>query len=377
MSLSSSSPSKKRKHEAVAEDYLSSPHKKAKKDGKGKKSKGKSRADGQFQVVNASIRVSIPPRFSLDPLSGVKEMLDSLVMRYVPALQGVMLCHSNVKFISDTAILKNECPFSVCTVSFDATVWSPQIGMKLAGTINLCSPDHISLLVHRTFNVSIPREHIPTENWAFEYGPAENDPEFGPNAADAVETAAEGQETEEPSGIWVHKTTADRLGGRDGQLEFTVIGLTVANQMLSLKGSIQPDPFSPDHVPQPAVPSANADLEVEGDNEDQRTEDEQRLKSLQQVDDPINDSDEEDPFSHLGRAADESLEKAAVEKDRLEDEKAREKEDKKKRKRERKERKEKEKDLTAVVGATATGQVGLSKEEKPPKKKHKKKSQET
>ena len=45
--------------------------------------------------------------------------------------------------------------------------------------MNLCSPDHVSLLVHRTFNVSIPRHHIPSDHWEFEYGPAENDPEFG------------------------------------------------------------------------------------------------------------------------------------------------------------------------------------------------------
>jgi hypothetical protein len=27
--------------------------------------------------------------------------------------------------------------------------------------------------------VSIPRHHIPADQWEFEYGPAENDPEFG------------------------------------------------------------------------------------------------------------------------------------------------------------------------------------------------------
>lgn len=111
----------------------------------------------------------------------------------------------------------------------------------VAGRINLCSPDHISLLVHQTFNVSIPRHHIPTDIWEFEYGPAENDPEFGPLAihgektdiqTPAMEldvpigtpgdnTAANG---EEAAGIWIHKTTGDRLGGREGFLEFTVIG---------------------------------------------------------------------------------------------------------------------------------------------------------
>ncbi|EJD02840.1 uncharacterized protein FOMMEDRAFT_156197 [Fomitiporia mediterranea MF3/22] len=121
--------------------------------------------------------------------------------------------------------------------------------------------------------------------------------------------------------------------------------------MLSLKGSIQPDPFSPYHVPQPAVPFTNIDLEVE-------------------VDDLINDSDEEDLFGHLGRAADEALERAAAEKERLKSENVGEKE-KKKRKEKRKERQDKGKELATALGASVAGQVELSKEEKPPKKRKK------
>jgi hypothetical protein len=116
--------------------------------------------------------------------------------RYVPALQGVVLSHSNLAFTSDTALILPDSPFARCTITFKALVWSPRVGMKLSaysheissesithklseGKINLCSPDHISLLIHRTFNVSILRHHLPFEEYEFEYGPAENDPEFG------------------------------------------------------------------------------------------------------------------------------------------------------------------------------------------------------
>lgn len=113
------------------------------------------------------------------------------------------------------------------------------------GRINLCSPDHISLLVHRTFNVSIPRHHIPQDQWTFEYGPAENDPEFGegrgwatdgePKGAadeeedvemnDSIRPKASGEAREaESSGRWVHHLTGSRLGDPDGYVEFTVIG---------------------------------------------------------------------------------------------------------------------------------------------------------
>jgi len=100
-----------------------------------------------------------------------------------------------------------------------------------AGKINLCSPDHISLLVHRTFYVSIPRHHIPTDEWQFEYGAADNDSEFGPNAvlddADASGVQIPEEHGDVPGGKWVHKITGEKLGGPSGNLDFIVIGSDV------------------------------------------------------------------------------------------------------------------------------------------------------
>lgn len=96
-------------------------------------------------------------------------------------------------------------------------VWRPILGMRLVAKISLSSPDHISLLVHRTFNASIPKHHIQTDQFEFEYGPLENDPEFAPKEGETVST-----------GRWVHKLTNDPLGGKDGFLEFAVIGHVVS-----------------------------------------------------------------------------------------------------------------------------------------------------
>lgn len=118
------------------------------------------------------------------------------------------------------------------------------------GKISLCSPDHIALLLHRIFNVSIPRHHIPVDTWQFEHGPAENDPEYGPHVFDSNQNEMNG------GGRWRHRTTGAVLGGSDGYLEFIVVGyvftfwrdwpltmkrMTLANDMLSLHGSLLPD----------------------------------------------------------------------------------------------------------------------------------------
>jgi DNA-directed RNA polymerase I subunit RPA43 len=104
--------------------------------------------DDQFQVATTSLVLSVPPIFARNPRGGVEEILDSMVMRYllhstlpsklstnsvryVPALQGVVLSHSNLKFLNNTATIRGDSPFLVCTVVFDATVWSPRVGIKL------------------------------------------------------------------------------------------------------------------------------------------------------------------------------------------------------------------------------------------------------
>lgn len=78
--------SKKRK--PAAPDQSLQPKKKAKtEEAKTKsKDKGKARetdAEAEFQVIHASLVVSIPPIFANSHHAGVQEMLDSMVMRFV------------------------------------------------------------------------------------------------------------------------------------------------------------------------------------------------------------------------------------------------------------------------------------------------------
>ncbi|KAL0956011.1 hypothetical protein HGRIS_002186 [Hohenbuehelia grisea] len=306
MSQSHSSHTKKRKQ--AAKDDAATSSKKIRLDGPdaSKKGKGKSRdvSSNEFRVVKATLTLSVAPVFANKPRSGVEEMLDSMIMRYIPALQGVVLSHSNLVFADTTASIKGDCPFLICKVSFDATVWSPQVGMTLAGKVNIASPDHVSLLVHRTFNVSIPRHHILTDNWEFQYGPAENDPEFGndtPSGEDEEdEEAAPHKSDEAHGGKWVHKLTGQPLGGAEGVLSFTVIGLTVANEMLSLIGSLQEDPFSPRHVATPGVASHPSHENTGADDAE-----EEHAPIL------VEEEEEEDTFQQLGRKADEAAAKEA------------------------------------------------------------------
>ena len=197
------------------------------------------------------------------------------------------------------------------------------------------------MLVHSTFNVSIPRHHIPTDSYEYEHGPAENDPEFGDTVQvlDAVpetpgvpqtqtqageEQAMEGEEEEETDilrGKWVHKMSGDVLGGQDRILEFTVVGyvssflshmqyirfhsysknsMTIANQMLSLIGSIQLDPFDPTHVPQPQLLKQREEETQQVNENDDEDMEEARILVEESDDEPLDGDD----LEALGRKTD-------------------------------------------------------------------------
>ncbi|THH15662.1 hypothetical protein EW146_g4857 [Bondarzewia mesenterica] len=303
------SPSKKARREVSSAHKDKKREKREKEKEKKEKGKGK-KADGEFRAVKASVVLALSPAFASKPHDGAEEMLDSMVMRYIPTLRGVVLAHSNMHFLESVGRIKGDCPFAICNVGFEATTWSPEMGMKL-----VIDAYHISLLVHRTFNVSIPRHHIPTDQWEFEYGPAENDPEFGAIAAekdavaDITEDNAAGGGAEEGEGgasqnvdrggRWIHKVTGDQLGGEDGRLEFT------SHTQSHHAGARSPSP--PAEIEDGEAAEGDDDIEV-------------------------------DPFVQLGRLGDEAERKAREEREAQEKEREREKEARKKRKRKEKEK---------------------------------------
>ncbi|KAK1926056.1 hypothetical protein DB88DRAFT_480527 [Papiliotrema laurentii] len=223
-------------------------HDKSSRD-KSSSSSSSSSKSSPFEHRTTRMRLSIPPKYALDWLSGVREVLDGMLMRYVPQLEGVLLAHWDHKFCDDTVKIIDECPYGVGEVEFKTIVWAPKVGQKLYGTHSLSSPSHLSLLFARTFNVSIPLQHIPQDLYKFEHTdlPEEEDDSDSEDedAMDAVEEV----------GRWRNVQTG-KLVGEEGikGIEFTVIGMRVDNNILSLTGSLLADPTKPPPPPSPVVP---------------------------------------------------------------------------------------------------------------------------
>ncbi|GAA5945950.1 hypothetical protein JCM1841_003421 [Sporobolomyces salmonicolor] len=155
--------------------------------------------------------------------------------------------------------------FTLADVEWEGLGWRPRVGMRLVGTPTLSTPSHISLLLHNLFNASIPASHIPPHLYEFdpecpvpsivlerrklgvkpagamggleekarksvrealgEEGDDEEDEEDD-DEEDMKEKTEEEEEEEvyAEKGWWVDKKTREPLGGKDGRVEFTLVG---------------------------------------------------------------------------------------------------------------------------------------------------------
>lgn len=234
--------------------------------------KGKGIAVSAFQDVQPTIDIPIPPALCHAPIRAAEELMDSLLMRYVPELGGVLISHQDIRFQRNLATIDGDGAFSVAPASMTLRIWAPKIAMRLEGRIILSTPSHISVLVHEKFNASIVSSHLPSVlemarlkkekgyRW-HEFTEEEMngvDVEMGEDHDHDHANEQNGNAGEKSTGYWLDAATGDRLGGEDGKVTFTVVGLTIANHMLSVHGSLLRKPFSvPAPTYAPALPSSS------------------------------------------------------------------------------------------------------------------------
>lgn len=86
--------------------------------------------------------------------------------------------------------------------------------------------------------------------------------------------------------------------------------LTIANQMLSLVGSIQPDPFSSEHVPKAPLTTATSNSQrTNGPSQPPSAHLSEREVDAM-MEEAEDNSDDEDPFQSLGKLADDAERRA-------------------------------------------------------------------
>jgi DNA-directed RNA polymerase I subunit RPA43 len=199
---------------------------------KGKKVTGPK--ESAFRYLYPIIDISIPPALIHDPHRAADELMDTLLMRYVPQMSGVLLSHHNITFLRQYAKIDSDGAYSIIPAGMTCLVWAPEVGMRLEGQIQLSTPSHVSLLVHGIFNASITSAHLPSTmetshsskdtvyQW-HEFQDGENDVKMEVVQDSNGDILAD-DSGEKSTGYWVSKESGERLGGKDGKVVFTVVG---------------------------------------------------------------------------------------------------------------------------------------------------------
>ena len=69
---------------------------------------------------------------------------------------GALIAYSNIKLLSDRGQIMDDTPFIHFRIRADFILFKPCVGSRLRGEVNKVGKDHVGLLVHDHFNVSVP-----------------------------------------------------------------------------------------------------------------------------------------------------------------------------------------------------------------------------
>ncbi|XP_068966118.1 transcriptional regulator ATRX homolog isoform X2 [Bombus flavifrons] len=96
--------------------------------------------------------------------TALNEILSSNLNSYDPDLKGFLLAYKNPKLLTPLGEIFYDTCFIHVDTEADFYIFRPEVGCTLKGIVNKKGLDHIGILVHKAFNVSIPKPD-DEENW--------------------------------------------------------------------------------------------------------------------------------------------------------------------------------------------------------------------
>ncbi|KAK9299242.1 hypothetical protein QLX08_007687 [Tetragonisca angustula] len=96
--------------------------------------------------------------------AALNEILSTNLNSYDPDLKGFLLAYRNPKLLTSLGEIFYDTCFIHVDIETDFYVFRPEVGCKLKGVVNKKGLDHIGILVHKAFNVLIPKPD-DEEDW--------------------------------------------------------------------------------------------------------------------------------------------------------------------------------------------------------------------
>uniref|UniRef100_A0A2A4JKN2 RPA43 OB domain-containing protein n=1 Tax=Heliothis virescens TaxID=7102 RepID=A0A2A4JKN2_HELVI len=90
----------------------------------------------------------------------IKNLLDYKIGKFDKEFNGILLSYKNPKVLQNFGTIRNDNADIHFQVQADYFIFRPFVGATLTGIVNKKSTTHLGILIHRVFNVVIPR---PTE----------------------------------------------------------------------------------------------------------------------------------------------------------------------------------------------------------------------
>ncbi|XP_075973052.1 RNA polymerase I subunit F [Anticarsia gemmatalis] len=90
----------------------------------------------------------------------IKNLLDYKIGKFDKEFNGILLSYKNLRILQNVGTIRNDNADIHFQVQADYFIFRPHVGATLTGIVNKKSTTHLGILVHRVFNVVIPR---PTE----------------------------------------------------------------------------------------------------------------------------------------------------------------------------------------------------------------------
>ncbi|XP_033338955.2 RNA polymerase I subunit F [Megalopta genalis] len=96
--------------------------------------------------------------------ASLNEILSSNLNSYDSELKGFLLAYQNPKLLTPLGEIFYDTCFIHIDVEAEFYIFRPEVGSSIKGIVNKKGVDHIGVLVHKAFNVSIPKPD-DQENW--------------------------------------------------------------------------------------------------------------------------------------------------------------------------------------------------------------------
>lgn len=210
-----------------------------------------------FEEVVATHLLHVAPRYATDLIQGARSHLDASVLKYSGKLGGVPLSYSKLELVhsppspqpaasvavvggsgaqaaagaldasltipSGAILFDNPCIHVAVRVRW--CLFAPRVGVRLRGVINVCTREHLGLLVFDYFSAVIYASQMQAVLQWDEESPAEREVEM------------EEDEEEGQGGYWKHRGTGQNFTIGE-EVDFEVVQLLVDGPVLTIVGSL-------------------------------------------------------------------------------------------------------------------------------------------